>query len=149
MKGICDKCGRSRLLINTRKGMTGKNICIECYRDDPAHHEECKRCHKTRPVAERLPDGKARCASCYNHCRRQHKYEQLGYANCSWCGHYRKVCKPTLNTSMLLCKPCHKKQQGCRKCGQPGLIHARGQCHTCYSCNQRRKNKKADQPAAS
>lgn len=143
MKGVCDKCGQLGQLINTSNGATGKNICSTCYRDDPTHHEECVRCHEKRPAAERLPDGRARCASCYNHCRRQLKYKRLGYANCSWCGRYRKTRGPM---NLRLCKSCRKKQRGCRECGEPGSIHARGRCHACYERKLRQK-KKAGQTA--
>lgn len=144
MKGICDKCGQLKQLINTSNGKTKNNICITCYRHDESRHEICLWCSRKRQVALRTKYGRALCMVCLNTIRRHFTYL---WAVCAKCGQFKEVRGFTKDTGAPLCCKCHKwpRQDDCPHSDKP--VYARGRCYTCYRRWrwQNGKNKKVGQ----
>lgn len=134
----CSRCGKTAP-VNARDADGA--ICRNCYGSDPARHEACTVCGRARRVANRGPDGKPFCESCYSRPKRK----------CVRCGDTRPVKANT--TAGPVCSSCYvHPQRLCGSCGRIRRIKTRardghpdlcGNCDpgptmTCSSCGRER-----------
>ena len=95
---------------------------------DPARHEECARCGRTRRVVWRDADGRPCCKACYPRPRRP----------CAGCGQTREVTATT--AAGPVCARCYvQPPRPCGRCGRvrPIAVRARdGAPDLCASCHR-------------
>jgi hypothetical protein len=119
----CVRCGQDgRICANRHDGP----ICGRCYRRDPEFVQECTKCGRLRPPAQRAEDGTAMCQNCYPRPEQQ----------CIRCRQFRPVDANTEEGPV--CRRCHKPPgRLCGLCGRIGPIHVRAtgeQPDICTSC---------------
>jgi hypothetical protein len=151
----CAVCGS--LARVAARGPAGP-VCNRCYLRDPARHEECARCRRTRRVAWRDADGRPYCALCYP--RPQRRCADCGQVRevtaitaagpvcdscyvrpprrCGRCGRVRPVAVRARDGAPDLCASCHRGPSGeCSRCGQHRILKGRRDgepiCERCYT----------------
>jgi hypothetical protein len=137
----------------------GQPLCPTCLLRQPANQETCTKCHRSRPVSVRTPDGPlcqacrpwqtGTCAICgqtgpcliskttgqpwCRACKQR-------WARCTGCGQDRPIRGGTLEAP--LCATCTRPDPGfwrtCPGCGEPGRIHTGGNAR-CARCTVHRR----------
>jgi hypothetical protein len=151
----CAVCGS--LARVAARGPAGP-VCNRCYLRDPARHEECARCGRTRRVVWRDADGRPCCEACYPRprrpcagCGQTREVTATTAAGpvcarcyvqpprpCGRCGRVRLIAVRARDGAPDLCASCHRGPAGeCSQCGQHRILKGRrdGQpiCETCYT----------------
>lgn len=132
MKGICGICGKEKALKKCLK--LGIMICDGCRKED------CCRCGRFKPVAERTKRGPI-CNPCF---QRERYHNPTKHRRCSKCGFLKSVSTYD-NKGKPLCDACRvgSKIAVCSGCNREKKIKARGFCGSCYNREQRtKKNQK-------
>lgn len=115
-QGVCPRCHHRRYL--SRRLRNGSPGCQLCHQQE--HPARCRKCRRVMPIRSL-----GLCTRCYGHrCRKR----------CVYC---HRMVQPNHRTpeGRLSCASCWRQHHpgACRRCGQEGILAARGLCHSCYN----------------
>ncbi len=128
----CGRCEREAELVK-RDEQGG--ICAACY--NRARVADCATCGRRRRIAGRGPGGAPMCSSC-------RAKDPVRHEACTGCGKVRPVNRRDPDGGALCCTCAQRARpaEACDRCGQPGMIVARGEhdaiCRRCYRAPRRR-----------
>ena len=149
----CHRCHRRTHV--TSRTTTGEPVCVNCFRSDPANHEQCTGCGRIRPIIHR-DHARVFCHRCWRGpittcslcghnkpCyfadtdtpRCENCSRQLRRIPCSRCGKQQPAWSRTAE-GQPLCGSCGRRREQCAACGKPRTVAARlpagPHCSTCY-----------------
>ena len=123
----CSRCQQPAQVAS--RTAAGEPVCSKCFRADPANHDRCTICGRTRPGHPR-EDGSLRCRRCY----------RPPLATCTLCGR-EKPCY-LASSGMPRCENCSRQMRRvcCAGCGRDRAVWARtaGGRPLCGSCSRQR-----------
>jgi hypothetical protein len=104
----CARCGAVQQVAT--RDEHGRPLCPHCLITDPANHEACAGCGRTRAVSVRSPAGPL-CPAC----------RPVKTMTCSICGR-DAACYLSKTTGRPWCEACRQRWARCARCGNTGRV---------------------------